>query len=169
MNGKIKAILAAVVISTIVVSLALYQPTSAAYFEGKAGGNRGTMDNPRGDLQRNLRFRRHPMLWLRLLRNGEPVTVEGTIVNFTRHMLILDTGEGQIRVIVPSLWSTEEETITIHEAFDEGILSPGDSVTVNALRWDIREEELTVYALFGYEISYDEGTLYAVLPINIEG
>jgi len=162
-------VLAAVVISTILVSLALYQPASAAYFEGKVKENGKMMGDSGDDMQRQLGFKRHPGLWLRLLRNGEPVTVEGTIVNFTRHMLILDTGEEQIRVIVPSLWSTEEEVLTMHEIFEEEMLGSGDSVTVNALRWDIREEGLTVYAIFGYEISYDGGKLYAVLPINIEG
>ncbi|RLI23645.1 hypothetical protein DRO58_08950 [Candidatus Bathyarchaeota archaeon] len=108
------------------------------------------------------------MLKLRLLRNCKPETVEGNIVTYVKRTLVLDTGEEQVRVIVPYLWIVDGEAMNMTEIFDSGILSPGAFVTVNAFRWDIENENLTIYTLFGYEIEQEGEVLYALLPINIE-
>lgn len=88
---------------------------------------------------------------------------------YVKHFLVLDTGGEQVRVIVPYLWIVDGEVMNMTEIFDSDILSLGESVEVNALRWNVENEDLTIYVLFGYEIEYDDGkVLYALLPINIE-
>ncbi|RLI22960.1 hypothetical protein DRO47_01995 [Candidatus Bathyarchaeota archaeon] len=167
MKSKSRLTLVVVAISAILVSLALYQPILAVSSNEKAEQPKWH-ESYTMEMQSGLRLNRRPMLKLRLLRNCEPETVEGNIVTYVKRTLVLDTGEEQVKVIVPYLWMVGGEAMNMTEIFDSGILSPGDSVTVNALRWDIENEELSIYILFGYEIEHEGEVLYALLPINIE-
>ena len=108
------------------------------------------------------------MLGLRLLRRCEPATIQGTIVTYARHMLVVDTGGEQVRVVVPRLWVVDGEAMNMTEIFESGVLNPEDSITVSAIRWNVDNDELTIYGLFGYKIEKGEEAFYALLPINIE-
>ena len=167
MKSKSRVILAAVAISVILISLALFRPSLAA-----PSGKEEDRPKWRGPhavkMGEDLRFNRGSMLGLRLLRRCEPATIQGTIVTYARHMLVVDTGGEQVRVVVPRLWVVDGEAMNMTEIFESGVLNPEDSVTVSALRWDVENEDLTIYGLFGYKIEKGEEVFYALLPINIE-
>ena len=165
-KSKGRFILVAVAITAILVSLALYQPVLA--FNSNTEDPQHKRRLHATWMQDGFRLHRRPMLKARLLRHCEPATVEGNIVAYERRILVLDTGGEQVRVVVPYLWVVDGETMNMTEIFDLGILSPGDSVTVKSLRWNIENEDLTIYTLFGYEIEHGEEVLYALLPVNIE-
>lgn len=104
------------------------------------------------------------------LNHSEPVEVDGTVVALTEKMLILGTGEDQIRVHLPDEWTVDGEMLTREELFASGYLSEGESITVKALGADLIDREiLRIYLLVGYEIINDAGVhAIANMPVNIE-
>lgn len=108
--------------------------------------------------------------WYWVIKNSEPVTVDGTVVGLIRHMLVLDVGDGQVRVLLPPVWSVGMEIVRAKDLFDNGFLVQGENVTVKALKTSlVAEEDYDAYLLFGYEIT--NATVvhaFAVLPFNIE-
>jgi len=104
------------------------------------------------------------------LNHSEPVEIDGTAVTLTEKMLILGTGEDQIRVHLPAEWTVDGEVLTREELFAGGYLSEGENITVKALGADLIDKEaLRIYLLVGYEIIDDAGAhAIANLPVNIE-
>ena len=113
---------------------------------------------------------RHKKHWYWIIENSEPVTVDGTVVGLTRHMLILDVGDGQVRVLLSPVWSVGMEIVRAKDLFDNGFLVQGENVTVKALKTPlVAEENYGAYLLFGYEIANATDThAFAALPFNIE-
>ena len=104
------------------------------------------------------------------LNHSEPVEIDGTVVTLTENMLILGTGEDQIRMHLPAEWTVDNEVLTREELFASGYLSEGENITVKALGADlINKEGLRIYLLVGYEI-IDNAGVHAIanLPVNIE-
>jgi len=112
----------------------------------------------------------HRKHWYWIIKNSGPVTVDGTVVGLTRHMLILDVGDGQVRMLLPPVWSVGMEIVRAKDLFDNGFLVQGENVTVKALKTPlVAEENYGAYLLFGYEITNATDThAFAVLPFNIE-
>jgi len=104
------------------------------------------------------------------LNHSEPVAIDGTVVNLTKNMLILSTGEDQTRVHLPAEWTVDDKVLTLEELFASGYLSGGETVTVKALGADLIDKEgLRIYLLLGYEIIDEAGVhAYANLRVNIE-
>ena len=104
------------------------------------------------------------------LNNSEPVTVDGTVVALLRDMLVVNTGEGQTRIILPEEWIIDATITTKEGLFTNNYLDVGENVTVSALRANIISKEgLCIYFLLGYEVVDDSDVhAYATLPLNIE-
>ncbi len=113
-----------------------------------------------------------PRIAIWFFKDAETVTVEGTVVAHGGHMLIVTTNEGErLNIVLPGAWNVDSEVIRLLELCEEGYISVGDEVTVEALEKTVTNQNgVTVTGIFGYEM-VDETNgnhLYAVLPFNIE-
>ena len=50
------------------------------------------------------------LLWW-LLNNSEPVEIEGVAVTYHKDMLVLDTGDGQMRIALPEEWTVGTDVV----------------------------------------------------------
>jgi len=105
-----------------------------------------------------------------LFENATLSTVEGSVVSVSRGMLILDTGSGQVRVMVPKAWTVGNEVMNRADLFNGTFVSPGQTLTVKVLKADVfSNANFSVNVMLGYEAVNGTGThAYAVLPFNIE-
>ncbi len=168
MKGKLSSKLKFLAITLVVVAVAsvlLYTPlTNALQTDEEQEPNADFVAYPR----REPRFKARLAKWF--LHHSEPVEVEGSAVALFKHMLIIDTAEGQIRVNLPQAWTVDGELTLREDLFESGYLSIGEDITVETLRADaVDKEGLSIYLLLGYEIMDESGVpAYAVLPFNIE-
>ena len=105
-----------------------------------------------------------------LLENATLSTVQGNVVSEFKGMLILDTGTGQIRVLLPKAWSVDNEVIGRAKLFNGTFASQGQSVTVKVLESEVFDNaNFSINEMLGYEAINATGTqAYAVLPFNIQ-
>jgi hypothetical protein len=102
--------------------------------------------------------------------NATLSTVEGSVVSVLRGMLILDTGSGQVRVMVPKAWTIGNQVVNTVGLFNGTFVSPGQTLTVKVLKADVfSNTSFSVNVMLGYEAVNGTGThAYAALPFNIE-
>ncbi|MFQ5871872.1 MAG: hypothetical protein ACE5IB_06915 [Candidatus Geothermarchaeales archaeon] len=113
--------------------------------------------------------------FLRALLSGhaEPADVGGVFQGFAGNLMVLDTGDGIISVVLPHAWAVDGDVVPLPGLLLMGALNEGNSVEVQVLRMTIGggdDAGYTVYVLFGYSIyDVDTGTrMDAILPFNIE-
>jgi len=170
MKSKIK-ILAITLVIVAVASVFLYAPLTNAL---QSNGDQECDVEILNDMNFEARCRCRPRPRIRrawwFLNHSEPTKVDGTAVVLFKNMLIVDTGEGQIRVHLPRAWTVDGEIVMREELFESGYLSEGETITVKALRADVIDKEgLCVYLLLGYEIINEASVrAYAILPFNIK-
>jgi len=170
MKSKIK-ILAITLVIVAVASVFLYAPlTNALQSNGDPESNVEILN----DMNFEARCRCKPRPRIRrawwFLNHSEPTEIDGTAVVLFKNMLIVDTGEGQIRIHLPQAWTIDGQVTMREELFESGYLSEGETITVKALRADVIDKQgLSVYLLLGYEI-INQSTVHAhaILPFNIE-
>lgn len=104
------------------------------------------------------------------LQNATLSTVQGTVVSEYRGTLILDTGSGQTRILLPEAWSLDNETVGRASLFNGTFASTGQSVTVKVLESNVfSNTSFSINVMMGYEAINATGThAYAVLPFNIQ-
>jgi hypothetical protein len=102
--------------------------------------------------------------------NSTLSTVQGTVVAQSRDILILDTGSGQVRVMVPNAWTVGSEVVSGAELFNGTFVSSGQTLTVNVLENELfSNANFSVNVMLGYEAINATGThAYAALPFNIQ-
>jgi hypothetical protein len=95
-------------------------------------------------------------------------TVQGTVVSQLRGMLILDTGSGQVRVLVPNVWTLSNEAVSRATLFNGTFVSAGQSITIKVLESDVfSNTSFSINVMLGYEaINSTNAHAYAVLPFN---
>ncbi len=170
MKSKIK-ILAITIVIVAVASVFLCAPLTNAL---QPNGDPESGVEILNGMNFEVRCRCRPRLGIRrgwwFLNHSEPTELDGTAVALFKNMLIVDTGEGQIRIHLPRAWTVNEDIMMREELFESGYLSEGETITVKALRADVIDKEgLCVYLLLGYEIINEASVrAYAVLPFNIE-
>ena len=105
-----------------------------------------------------------------LSENATFSTVQGILVSQTRDLLILDTGSGQVRVMIPNEWTVGSEVVNSASLFNGTFVSSGQTLTVNVLKSDLfSNANFSVNVMLGYEAVNTTGThAYAVLPFNIQ-
>jgi hypothetical protein len=69
-----------------------------------------------------------------LSENATLSTVQGTIVSQSGDVLILDTGSGQVRVMIPSEWTVGSEVLSGAALFNGTFASSGQTLTVDVLK-----------------------------------
>jgi hypothetical protein len=111
-------------------------------------------------------------LWLSegLLENATLSTVQGTVVSEVRRMLILDTGSGEVRILLPQEWTVGTEVVDRVSLFNGTFASPGQSVTVKVLENTLfSNDSFSINTMMAYEaINATSMHAYAVLPFNIQ-
>lgn len=105
-----------------------------------------------------------------LLQNATLSTVQGTVVSEFRGMLILDTGSGQVRVLLPKAWTLGSEVVGRATLFNGTFANPGQNVTVKVLESNVfSNASFSINEMLGYEaINATSTHAYAVLPFNIQ-
>jgi hypothetical protein len=105
-----------------------------------------------------------------LFENATLSTVEGSVVSVLRGMLILDTGSGQVRVMVPKAWTVGDDVVNRADLFNGTFVSSSQTLTVKVLKADVfSNASFSVNVMLGYEAVNGTGMhAYAVLPFNIE-
>jgi hypothetical protein len=105
-----------------------------------------------------------------LLQNATLSTVQGTVVSQFRGILILDTGSGQARVLLPKAWTLGNEVVGRAALFNGTFANPGQSVAVKVLESNVfSNANLSINVMIGYEaINATNTHAYAVLPFNIQ-
>ena len=110
-------------------------------------------------------------LWVGgLSENATLSNVSGTVVSEVKGMLVLDTGSGQVRVLLPNEWTVGNEVVGRAELFNGTFASSGQSVTITVLESNIfSNANFSINEMLGYEAISATGTqAYAVLPFNIQ-
>jgi hypothetical protein len=116
-------------------------------------------------------MRRDGLQWTEgLLQNATLSTVQGTVVSEVKGMLILDTGSGQIRVLLPKEWTVDNEVVGRGSLFNGTFASSGQTVTMKVLESDMfSNTNFSINVMVGYEaINATAAHAYAVLPFNIQ-
>ncbi len=133
-----------------------------------SGWNNCTMPDRMG---RMPQMRGNGLQWAEgLSQNATLSTVQGTVISEVKGMLVLDTGSGQIRVLLPKDWTVGTETVGRTELFNGTFASAGQSVTVKVLENDVfSNANFSINVMMGYEaINATNAQAYAVLPFNIQ-
>lgn len=102
--------------------------------------------------------------------NGTLSTVQGSVVSEFRGMLILDTGSGELRVLLPQAWSVDNEVVGRVTLFNGTFASPGQTVTIKVLENNVfNNANFSINMMLAYEaINATSTHAYAVLPFNIQ-
>jgi len=104
----------------------------------------------------------------RFLSGAEAVTIEGEVIAYFRHILIVDSGGKRLNVVLPRVWNVNNEVINVSQIFEDYI-NAGDTVSMEALQSTVTNKNgVTFTAILAYEITSGEHTFYAVLPFNID-
>jgi hypothetical protein len=104
------------------------------------------------------------------LENATLSTVQGSVVSESNGILILYTGSGEVRVLLPKGWSVDNEVVGRATLFNNTFASSGESVTIKVLESDVfSNASFSINVMLGYEAINATGThAYAVLPFNIQ-
>jgi len=128
-------------------------------------------DTMPGHMRGMPRMQTNDFQWVAtLFENATTSTVQGTVVSQLKGILILDTGSGQIRILVPKAWSIDSEVEGRASLFNGTFVSPGQTVTVKVLESDlVSNANLSINVMLAYEAINAAGThAYAVLPFNVQ-
>ena len=122
-----------------------------------------------GHMRRMPQMQGNGLQWIEALsENATLSTVQGTVVSEVNGMLVLDTGSGQVRVLVPKDWTVGTEVVDRATLFNGTFASSGQTVTVKVLESDVfSNENFSINVMLGYEAINATAThAYAVLPFN---
>jgi hypothetical protein len=156
----------------IVLSYATSQNASTSY-NGQNSLTMYTADNAT-NVQSNCKHMgmngAHP--WAkRFLENATITTVNGTVVSEFKGMLILDTGLGEVRILMPKYWSVDNEVVGRSKLLNStySFSGSGENITATVLESKMfSNTSFSIEVMVGYEITNATGTnAYAVLPFNI--
>jgi hypothetical protein len=107
----------------------------------------------------------------RFLENATITTINGTVVSEFKGMLILNTGSGEVRILMPQYWSVNSEVVGRSKLLNStySFSGPGENITATVLESRLfSNASFSIGVMVGYEITNATGTnAYAVLPFNI--
>lgn len=107
----------------------------------------------------------------RFLENATITIVNGTVVSEFKSMLILNTGSGEVRILMPQYWSVNNEVVGTSKLLNStySFSGPGENITATVLGSRLFSNmSFSIDVMVGYKITNATGTdTYAVLPFNI--
>lgn len=169
MKTHVKALSIALILTAMVVPLVLNAASVSVF------GSEAPMQTNRLRLQEGQPFQEAKagarlIKWL--IAHSTPAEVNGKAIALVKHMLVVQVGETQVRVLMAPGWIVDEKVIRAGKLFNGTYMSFGDTITVKALKTVLKTDDtgFSLYTLLGYEI-IDETSgahAYAILPFNIE-
>ncbi len=104
-----------------------------------------------------------------LLANATSVEVNGTVVALMKNKLILDASTGRMTIILPAQWTVGTKVMTRTQLFNGNFTAVGKAIKVTALKLTLFENQnININLLWGYRITTNSTTAYALLPFNIQ-
>lgn len=115
----------------------------------------------------------HPGVGLRafarFLNNANLSEVTGTVVSEFQGVLVLSTDQGQVRVLLPKMWSYNNQLLNRTELINNIFAGTGQTITVKVLKGEWVKNGFSLNVMIGYEaVNAADAHAYAVLPFNIE-
>jgi hypothetical protein len=103
------------------------------------------------------------------LNHANQTEVTGTVVSEFQGMLILSNDQGQVRVLLPKMWSYDNQLLNRTELIDNTFTAIGQTITVKVLKGEWIKNNFSLNIMIGYEaVNAADAHAYAVLPFNIE-
>jgi len=103
------------------------------------------------------------------LNHANQTEVTGTIVTEFQGMLILSNDEGQVRVLLPNIWSYNNQLLNRTELIDNTFAASGQTITVKVLKGIWVKNNFSLDIMIGYEaVNAADAHANAVLPFNVE-
>lgn len=104
------------------------------------------------------------------LNHATAVQINGSIVALVKGMLVVNTMEGHVTVLLPENWTVDNMVVSRETLFNGTFSGVGQNVTVKALKSIVFEHDnFSINIMVGYEIINAKGIhAYALLPFNIE-
>jgi hypothetical protein len=117
-----------------------------------------------------LQFQKmHPFLKLeafrRFVRNASATEISGTVVAEVKGMVVLSTETGQVRILVPKVWTLDKQIVNRLELFNGTFY--GQDITMKVLKSEWQGSNFSINVMIGYEATSTSAHAYAVLPFNI--
>jgi len=118
-------------------------------------------------------IRQHPRVGLRafanFLNHANLSEVTGTVVSEFQGMLVLSTDLGQVRVLLPKMWSYNNQLLNRTELISNTFAGTGQIITVKVLKGEWVKDDFSLNMMIGYEaVNAADAHAYAVLPFNVE-
>jgi hypothetical protein len=135
--------------------------------------NSSTANNALTNQQIRQFIKNHPGVGLgafgRFINHANLGEVSGTVVSEFRSMLILSTDSGQVRVLLPKMWSCNNQLLNRTELINNTFAGTGQTITVKVLKGEWVKNGFSLNVMIGYEaVNAANAHAYAVLPFNIE-
>ena len=167
MNTKTKALIGmmiALMAAIPIVSYTMAGPSSTFLNDSANSDNSATtqeMEQSRTMIQERSRG-------ARFFRGAEKVTVEGMVDAYYKQIIVVQSGEEKLNILLPATWSVGSEIYNVTQLFEQGILASGQNVSIQALqRTTTNENGVTIRVILAYEIAAGETNIHAILPFNI--
>jgi len=105
------------------------------------------------------------------LKKAKNVTIEGTVITHFRNILVVQSGDHRLNILLPPIWSVnaEDKVANLTEVFSTYIKA-GHMIEIKALERDFtNSNDVTISIIVAYEIHdlTSDNHLYAILPFNI--
>jgi hypothetical protein len=164
-----KGLKIAAVIAVLLLALGCF-----SFLYASAQTDSSTANNtPATDQQIGQFISQHPGVGLRafanFLNHANQTEVTGTVVSELQGMLILSTGQGQVRVLLPKMWSYNNQQLNRTELVHNTFAGKGQTITVKVLKGEWVKNNFSLNIMIGYEaVNAADAHAYAILPFNIE-
>jgi len=84
-------------------------------------------------------------------------------------MLVLSTESGQVRVLLPKMWSYNNQLLNRTELINSNFVGAGQTVTFKVLKGEWDKNGFSLNIMIAYEaVNSANAQAVAVLPFNIE-
>ena len=105
--------------------------------------------------------------FIRFFRGAESTVITGTVTARSNNILIVTDNDGnRFNIVLPGRWNIDQSIVPLGET-DQYLYG---EVTVKTLsRTATNDNGVAITVLVAFEITANDGTLYAVQPYNING
>ena len=111
------------------------------------------------------------LMWLRqVLKNGQPENLTGTASLLKGNILVLQTTQGAVNLVLPRGWVVGSQGVPTPGLFDGDPFTLGQTqLSITVLRHDWKTQNITVRTYLAYRIAGNNTVASALMPFNIVG
>lgn len=104
------------------------------------------------------------------LNHATAVAINGSVVALVKGMLIVNTADVHVTILIPGNWTVDNMVINREILFNGTFSGVGQNITVKALKGVLfTHDNFSINIMMGYEIINSKGIpAFALLPFNIE-